>query len=195
MQPGQFVTETAIVVEVWPAGKLDDGNLGALRRAVEIESERDLEQDAGYGIRQLTDIALRALSPGINDPSTAVTCIGYLQAVLERLAEREFPAAARELDDRDVELVAEQTSFEDYAESAFGELGIYAADNVRVAGALLEAYAEVAACARRAAAPERAATLATLARQTAQLALEQAGTDADRATVAGLLENIERAAA
>jgi uncharacterized membrane protein len=46
---------------------------------------RDMGQDLGYGIRRLTDIALRALSPAVNDPTTAVTCIGYLGACLERL--------------------------------------------------------------------------------------------------------------
>lgn len=163
VQPGRFVTEGAAAVEVWPAGRLTAEGRNALRDAVEVESERDLEQDVGFGIRQLADIALRALSPGVNDPTTAVTCIGYLQAVLERLAARGFPANLRVLPDRGLELVASRASFSDHAEEAFGELGLATAPLPRVAAALQEALAAVARAARAAGAEDRAATVEGLA--------------------------------
>ncbi len=193
VRPGDFVTETVVAVEVWPAGSLDEESVEALRRAVEIESERDLEQDVGFGIRQLADIALRALSPGINDPTTAVTCIGYLQAIVERLAGRDFPSRTRRLPDREVVVVSASTPFEEYAQIAFAEVGRYAASDVRVAAALLVALAEIAETARAADAPERAEAVVALAREAAELARAEAGTDAERARIDDLVETVAAA--
>ena len=53
--------------------------------AVELGYERTAEQDTGFGLRQLTDIAVKALSPGINDPVTAAHAVGYLADLLVRL--------------------------------------------------------------------------------------------------------------
>ena len=96
--PGDFVTERHPVARVWTSAD-PDACATALQRAIAIAPERDLTQDVGYGVRQLADIAVKALSPSINDPTTATTCIGYLQAVLERLAVSPAPgtgAALRE---------------------------------------------------------------------------------------------------
>jgi len=49
-----------------------------------------VEQDPAFGIRQLVDVALKALSPGINDTSTAAMCVDYLAAILARLAPGNF---------------------------------------------------------------------------------------------------------
>jgi uncharacterized membrane protein len=163
IRPGRFVTEAAAAIEVWPAGRLSDEQLADLEGAIEVESERDLHQDVGFGIRQLSDIALRALSPGINDPTTAVTCIGYLQAILERLAGRELPRELRDLG-RGTQVVASRTRFADYAVEAFGELGPLAAENSRVAERLQEAVHAVAEAARKAGADDRARAVERVAR-------------------------------
>lgn len=60
-----------------------------------IDRHRTVEQDSGFGIRQIVDMALRALSPGINDTTTAVTCVDYLTAILGRLASRPIPSSRR----------------------------------------------------------------------------------------------------
>jgi len=54
----------------------------ALLLAVDIGSERTLQDDAEYGVRQIVDIALKAISPAVNDPSTAATCIDQLGALI-----------------------------------------------------------------------------------------------------------------
>ena len=194
VRPGDFVTETTRVVEVWPGGILDEQSHAALQRAIEVESERDIEQDAGFGIRQLSDIGMRALSPGVNDPTTAVTCIGYLQAVLEQLAAREFPAQSRRLGKRKLELITARTSFGEHAEAAYDELGRYAAENPRVVAALLRSLAAVAGAARAAHAGDRVETIAVIARDAGALGLEQAGTESQRARIAELLQEFESAA-
>ena len=54
-----------------------------------------MEQDAAFGIRQIVDIALKALSPGINDTTTAVMCVDHLTAILARFAPRPIPSSFR----------------------------------------------------------------------------------------------------
>ena len=78
------------LAEVWPASVATHGRAEMLG-AVSIASERDLDQDIDFGVRQLADTALKAMSPGINDPMTAVTCISYLRSILVRLTERADP--------------------------------------------------------------------------------------------------------
>ena len=83
---GAFVTEEDVLVEVWPRSAAEHA-VGPIRRHIAIGSERDPKQDVLYGVRQLAEIA-KALSPGVKDPATAESVIGYLRAVLERLAQR-----------------------------------------------------------------------------------------------------------
>lgn len=64
-----------------PAGR-------ALNACYSLDRQRTIEQDAAYGLQQMVDIALRALSPGINDQSTALLCIDRMTEVLVRLARR-----------------------------------------------------------------------------------------------------------
>ena len=85
--PGDFVSVETPIALIWPAGAVDRCREDVLA-AFTIASERDLDQDVDFGLRQLTDITLKALSPGINDPMTAVTCISYLRSILVRLTER-----------------------------------------------------------------------------------------------------------
>ena len=175
VRPGDFVTEDDALVRMWPADALEEAR-APLRRSIPVEDERDLHQDVSYGLRQLTDIALKALSPGINDPTTAVTCIGYLRAALGRLAGRAIPAAVRRLDD--AALVAETRSFEEYADGAFSEIGRYASDNARVVLVLLAAVRSVGCAARSAGAVERVPVLAEIGEAIAAPAIE--GADATR---------------
>ena len=90
--PGDFVTSETVVAEVRPSRLVDPGFLQTVHKHLIIERERDIVQDARFGVRQIADIALRALSPAVNDPTTGVLCIKYLQAVFERLI-RYFPRA------------------------------------------------------------------------------------------------------
>lgn len=68
VRPGEFVTESDTLVRIWPADALEAVRTTA-RRAITIQNERDLREDPAFGLRQLTDIALKALSPGITRPN------------------------------------------------------------------------------------------------------------------------------
>lgn len=140
--PGDFVTEETIIADVRPVRLVDPGFLQAIHHPFVIERERDIEQDARFGVRQLADIALRALSPAINDPTTGVLCIRYLQAVFERLLHHfPRPMLYRFAGGTSI-LEIRQPAFEEYLE-VFAEIGHYAGGNSRVINALLSTLANV----------------------------------------------------
>jgi uncharacterized membrane protein len=91
-RPGRFVAQGVTLMQVWPAERASDDLAAQVGRYVVIDQQRTAFQDVGFAIEQLVEIAVRALSPGINDPFTAVTCIDWLGAALRKLATKEFPA-------------------------------------------------------------------------------------------------------
>lgn len=90
---GDFVREGAPLFTV--RGPWDTTAEDTLRGAVVFGNERSMHQDAAFGLRQLVDIAVRALSPGINDPTTAVQSLDFIHDILGRLATRSMPSPAR----------------------------------------------------------------------------------------------------
>jgi uncharacterized membrane protein len=88
---GDFVLPNAPIVSVWPDDALDDEVERAIGEALVLGPERTLHDDVALGIQQLSDIAVKALSPGINDPTTAMICIDRLSEVLVTLANRGKP--------------------------------------------------------------------------------------------------------
>ncbi len=103
-----------------------------LRRAVAIADERAIADDPLFALRIVVDIAARALSPGVNDPTTAVQAIDRVQALLEALAARELPGG-RILDDDGAVLVREpQPTWADVIELGVDEIAAYGADSEQV---------------------------------------------------------------
>jgi uncharacterized membrane protein len=84
VQVGEFVLAGQIVAVFYPDENGHDGK--ELVRRFQFERHRAIEQDPAFGIQQFVDIAMRALSPGINDPTTAVMAIEYISAILAQLA-------------------------------------------------------------------------------------------------------------
>jgi uncharacterized membrane protein len=93
---GAYVLPGERVAEVWPR---EDHAAEALAEGVgdlfELGSQRTLPQDPGFPIRQLADVALKGLSPGVNDPTTATNALGAMTACLLRFAEAEASSRAR----------------------------------------------------------------------------------------------------
>ena len=136
---------------------------------VSIGRHRNVEQDVAFGIQQLVDITLKALSPGINDTTTAIMAVDYLGAVGERLARREFPARLRS-DGTHLRVLVRSTDFEDYIRLAFDLPRINAKGNHAVFRRLLRALAliDAAACSddRKPILRQQAELLRTYANQT-----------------------------
>lgn len=88
---GHFVAEGATLVTIHGARALSPDETAAVRGAFDLGPLRTMQDDAEFGVRQIVDIALKAISPAINDPSTAVTCIDQLSRLLVRVAARPDP--------------------------------------------------------------------------------------------------------
>ena len=140
--PGDFVTEETVIAEVWPAEVVEAVCRRAIFHSVSIERERDVTQDARFGVRQLADIALRALSPAVNDPTTAVLCIQYLQAVFERFVRCQPQPSIFSFAHGASILEIRQPTFQESLE-VFSEIGHYAGGNTRVITALLTALKNI----------------------------------------------------
>jgi uncharacterized membrane protein len=103
-----------------------------LLRAVRLESDRTFEQDPKYPIRLLVDIAIKALSPAINDPTTAVQAISQIEDLLLRLGERELDVGCVDDSCGVLRLICPMPTWEDFLTLAFDEIRQYGAGSVQV---------------------------------------------------------------
>ena len=77
-QPGDFVSQGTVTALVWPAAQVDEQLDKQLQRAFQVGRRRTPTQDVAYAFNQLVEVAVRAMSPAINDPFTAMTCLDYI---------------------------------------------------------------------------------------------------------------------
>jgi uncharacterized membrane protein len=94
-RPGEFVTKGACVITAYPKARVSDEINEDLRGAVVIGRDRTPYQDLEFAIRRIVELAQRSLSPGINDPTTALYCIDRLGQVLGAVADRDIPSPMR----------------------------------------------------------------------------------------------------
>ena len=109
-----------------------------LSAAYSISAQRTTEQDAAYGIRQIVDVAIKALSPGINDTTTAVMSLDYLTAILVRLVARDIESPCR-FDEGKLRVITRGATFASLVELAFDQIRQNAGGNVAVLLRLVEA--------------------------------------------------------
>jgi uncharacterized membrane protein len=141
---GDFVIEgTPLISASDSSPALDDESKAAVNGFYVISRQRTVRQDAAFGIRQIVDIALKALSPGINDTTTAVTCVDYLAAILVRLANRRIPTNHR-LDEGQLRLIARGPSFDCFLNESFDQIRQNAEGNEAVLNRLLQALESIA---------------------------------------------------
>ncbi len=188
--PGDFVTPEKVIAEVWPVHRHEEALISLVRRSVVVLNQRDMVQDAAFGIRQLADIALRAMSPAVNDPTTAVNCIEYLQAIFEHLARRTLPSAIHRLHDGTSILVMRYRTFYEYVQ-VFAEIGRVTTQNARVADALLAALESISTIASQEG-QERLPLLGANAQAIALPAIADARTELDRTLLVERLKRIEQ---
>ncbi|OGX83939.1 hypothetical protein BEN47_17065 [Hymenobacter lapidarius] len=171
---GAFVSEQDVLAYVQqeePGAKtLDAEALAALRGCVGLARHRSSEQDVGFGLQQLVDIALKALSPGINDTTTGIMAIDRLGMLLQLLAGRPLPTSLCADDEQHPRAWLPAPDFAGYLRLAFDLVRINARGNHAVLLRLLDALAGAADAARpagrRAAIGEQAQLLRDYAEQT-----------------------------
>jgi uncharacterized membrane protein len=148
-RPGHFVVRGSRLARAWPPDRVDDEVAEAIRKTFLLGEQRTLEQDVEYAVGQLVEVALRALSPGVNDPFTAIRCVDRLGAALRRLAERTIPSPYRHDDAGTLRVVADAVDFAGVVGAAFDQIRQAARANVAVTLRLLESIARVLEGARR----------------------------------------------
>ncbi|MGI4863478.1 MAG: DUF2254 domain-containing protein [Janthinobacterium lividum] len=139
---GSYVTKGSALVSV-AAYAVDEQNYAKesverLTDCYSIGNQRTLDQDAGFGLRQLVDIALKALSAGINDTSTAVMCIDRLGSLVALLARRNLGSPVR-ADEGRVRIIAQRPDFASYLATAFDQVRANGAKDLAVYLRLLAA--------------------------------------------------------
>ncbi len=152
-KPGEWIVAGTPVALVWsasgdrPADDALEELSDCLAEAVAVGDERTPVQDIGYAVRQLTDVAVKALSPGINDPTTAVHAIGHVSALLCRLAERRLGCTLHCDDDGHVRAVVPGPEFAELLDIATTQPRRYGASDAAVLSALLRLLRDLAWCA------------------------------------------------
>ncbi len=128
---GDFVPKGAPLIHVWDGDQLlPDEEATAL---IDLGIERTMQQDVAFGLRQIVDIAERALSPAVNDPTTAVQAVDRIHDLLRQLVARPFPPGS--LGDRDghVRLTFPTATWEGYVELGVQEIRQYGSGSLQVA--------------------------------------------------------------
>jgi uncharacterized membrane protein len=118
---GEFVVKGSELASLALADPPSKETVETFHSFFSIASHRTIEQDPAFGIRQIVDVAVKALSPGINDTTTAVTCINYLTAILASLGQRAFPSPFHYEQDR-LRLITIEPSFETFLAASFDEI-------------------------------------------------------------------------
>ena len=143
-RPGKFVIKGSDLVMVMPRERVEHQLTQQINDAFILGKERTEYQDVEFPINQLVEIALRAISPAVNDPFTAIRCIDRLSAGLSRLAQRDFPSPYRYDDEHNLRVIALGVTFEGLVDSAFNQIRQYGKSDVAVTIRLLEAIARIA---------------------------------------------------
>ncbi|WP_232370929.1 DUF2254 domain-containing protein [Desulfogranum marinum] len=140
---GEFVVEGAPLVSVMNLINPKEELIAKLNSIYAISRQRTVDQDASFGIRQIVDIAMKALSPGINDTTTAIMCIDYLAAIMVRIAARRM-SPPHYLDNGELRVIARGPSFESLLSEAFDQIRQHGASNIAILLRMLGALQTIA---------------------------------------------------
>ena len=127
---GDTVAQGTLLLEVYGANAALDER--SLLRGIVLSPERTFEQDPKYPLRLLVDTAIMALSPAVNDPTTAVQAIDQIQDLLHRLGSRVLDAGLVKDARGDLRVVFPMPTWDEYLSLAFDEIRIYGSSALQV---------------------------------------------------------------
>ena len=139
---GEFVTTSTILITIHH----DEGTEipDSLIRNIELGKERSVYQDVDYGLQKIVDVAIRALSPGINDPNTAVQCIHYLSEALIKNFKYTGTYVIYNDEKHLGRLVVRRSSVEDKLYKMLSQISFYGRQDVTILRTLIEALENIA---------------------------------------------------
>ena len=192
---GDFVVRDTPLASLALDVPLEEEIVAALQAAYSVDRHRTVNQDCAFGIRQMVDIALHALSPSVNDTTTAVMCVDYLTAILARLASRDIPSSHR-YEEGELRVIAIGPTFTNLVAESFDQIRGSAQGNVsimlRMLGALQTIASVTASPSRRRALRDQAQWIAELAERTIESPHDRARFESRLAHVHEALETTVR---
>ena len=143
-RPGHFITKGASLAKVVALGPMTDVVSQHINMQMICGTNRTQEQDIEFSVLQLVEVAVRALSPGINDPFTCINCIDHLSAILCQLCQRKIPSPFRYDRDGVLRVIAPAVTFEGVVNAAFHQIRQHGKGNVAVVISLLDGLGRMA---------------------------------------------------
>ena len=141
---GQFVPAGTTLLMVYRGNRVSADQREELLDTVDLGPSRTLQQDVEFGVLQIVDIALKAISPAVNDPSTGVSCVDQLSRILIRFASREVPAPLLYDPPGIVRASIQWIDFDGLLTSAFEQIRLYSKADVAVSLRMLRALGDIA---------------------------------------------------
>lgn len=141
--PGDFVSQGELLLLISSTQPLTEKAIKNLRFMFAFGAHRTSTQNALFLVDQLVEVASRALSPGVNDPMTAITCIDWLQSALRQLVQRNEPDSYRFDANGNLRLVASAATFRDFCARTFDQLRPYVAPDRNVAIHMMQMISRV----------------------------------------------------
>ncbi|MGH9270424.1 MAG: DUF2254 family protein, partial [Ilumatobacteraceae bacterium] len=132
VRPGDHVIDATVLASLWPPDRSADDLQDRARSAVRVGHARTPQEDVEFPVRLLEEMAVRALSPGTNDPYTAVNALDDLTAGLARLAGRRTPSQYRYDEHGHLRLVATRIELSDLLDRVLDAMRLYAIDHPMV---------------------------------------------------------------
>jgi uncharacterized membrane protein len=178
-RPGHFLVEGRELASVWPP-EAAERVARYLARAQVTGPYRTLTQDVAFGVDQLVEIAIRALSPAVNDTFTALTCIDWLGDSLCKIAARWAPTQVHRDRDGYIRVITDEVSYERLVQRAF--------EKVRQAGrgmpaVMIRQLEALTTIMEQTTEPKRAAVLMNQAAMIQRANVESVPEESDRADV------------
>jgi uncharacterized membrane protein len=147
---GDFIVEGSTIMIIHPAAKVTPALKSQCLPAFDIGPVRTMQQDIEFGIRQIADVALKAISPAVNDPTTASTCIDHLGRILTLIArQKTVPWTVYGQDRSRVLLNIRRTTMKSALELSFNQIRQYGNRDSAVLTALMRTLVEVAQASER----------------------------------------------
>jgi uncharacterized membrane protein len=142
-RPGAYMVSGELICKLYAKGPIDEALAEQVGNFFIAGKVRSSFQDAEFSIEQMVEVAGRALSPGINDPYTAIACIDNLTSVMCFLTSVKFPSAHRHDDAGDLRVVAESLDFQGMMQAAFSQIRQYGESNPSVIIRMMESMATI----------------------------------------------------
>jgi len=141
---GHFVPEGVVLMRTSHGERVSDELKLMLLGAVDIGPTRSMQQDVEFGIVQIVDIALRAMSPAVNDPTTAISCVDQLTSILIRWLSRSPPQSFLYAPPHVLRIIILQPHIDGLLDLAFEQIRHYASADAAVSLRLMRAFCDIA---------------------------------------------------